>query len=45
MINTWNIWLVINKVIHIQLRLCETEHGNRNQGTSLRLVIGTTTIR
>jgi hypothetical protein len=33
------------KLPTIQLRLCETVHGNRKQGTSLRIVISTTTIR
>jgi hypothetical protein len=37
------IWL--KKLLTIQLRLCETVHGNRKQGTNLRIVIGTTNIR
>jgi hypothetical protein len=33
------------KLPAVQFRLCETEHCDRKQGTSLRIVISTTTIR
>jgi hypothetical protein len=36
-------WLS-TKLSTIQLRLCETALSNRNQGASLRIVIGTTVI-
>jgi hypothetical protein len=37
--------ILLKKLSTVQLRLCKTEHCNRNPGASLRIVIGTTTIR
>jgi hypothetical protein len=37
--------ILLKKLSTVQLRLYETEHCNRNQGTNLRIVIGTTIIR
>jgi hypothetical protein len=42
--NAWTFGWPSTKLPTVQLRLCKAVHCNRNQGTNLRIVIGTTII-